>query len=406
MNITYFINQYPKVSHTFIRREILALEAQGFNIQRVALRGWDADVADETDKQEKKITHFILDKGIKGVLPFAWAQFIKAPMPFLKLIGKAFEMTRMSERNLLVHLVYLFEACKLVAHCKEHNTQHIHAHFGTNSTEVVMFASLLSGIPYSFTVHGPEEFDKPLGLHLNEKIKHAAFVAAISSFGRSQLYRWADYQDWPKIKIVHCGLDDSFLTGTPNQLPDNEIKQLLCIGRLCEQKGQLLLLQAVKKVIESGQQLKLVLAGDGEMRADIETFIQQNDLQNVVTITGWISSEQVKQHLIESDAMVLPSFAEGLPVAIMEAMAVGTPVITTYIAGIPELITSGVNGLLAPAGDSTATAETINVFLNMSDHDISRMASLAYNSVDERHNIITEAEKLGTYIKGCQHEQH
>ncbi|HEY7865774.1 MAG TPA: glycosyltransferase family 4 protein, partial [Psychromonas sp.] len=182
------------------------------------------------------------------------------------------------------------------------------------------------------------------------------------------------------------------------------VKQLLCIGRLCEQKGQLLLLQAIKKVIDSGHQLKIVLAGDGEMRPDIEQFIQQNELSNVVTITGWISSDQVKQYLLESDAMVLPSFAEGLPVAIMEAMAVGTPVITTYIAGIPELISSGHNGLLAPAGDPDATACNIETFINMSEAEIANMARLAYNSVEERHNIKTEAEKLGGYIKGAQHE--
>jgi colanic acid/amylovoran biosynthesis glycosyltransferase len=404
MKITYFINQYPKVSHTFIRREILALEKQGFEIQRVALRGWDADVADETDKKEQQITRFILDKGVKGLLPFAWSRFKAAPIRFLNLMGKAYHLSRMSERNVFVHLVYLLEACKLVAYCKEENSQHIHAHFGTNSTEVAMFASLLSGINYSFTVHGPEEFDKPLGLHLNEKIKHAVFVCAISSFGRSQLYRWADYQDWPKIKIVHCGLDSSFLTGLPARIPNNDVKQLLCIGRLCEQKGQLLLLQAIKKVIDSGHQLKIVLAGDGEMRPDIEQFIQQNALSDVVTITGWISSEQVKQYLLASDAMVLPSFAEGLPVAIMEAMAVGTPVITTYIAGIPELISSGHNGLLAPAGDPDATAGNIETFIKMSETEIATMARLAYNSVEERHNIQTEAEKLGGYIKGAQHE--
>lgn len=404
MKITYFINQYPKVSHTFIRREILALEKQGFNIERVALRGWDAEVADETDKNEQQKTKFILEQGIKGLFPFVWKQFRSSPKNFLKLIYKAFHLSKMSERGFLFHIVYLFEACKLVTYCKEHNSQHIHAHFGTNSTEVVMFASLLIGINYSFTVHGPEEFDKPLGLHLNEKIKHAAFVSAISSFGRSQLFRWADYDDWTKIKIVHCGLDASFLAGQPEKISYNSVKKLLCIGRLCEQKGQLLLLEAIKRVIDSGEEVQLVLAGDGEMRHDVEVFIQENNLLDVVTITGWISSEQVKQHLLDADAMILPSFAEGLPVAIMEAMAVGTPVITTYIAGIPELITSGVNGLLSPAGDAEATAKNITAFINMSEQEVVSMAEAAYERVEERHNIITEAEKLARYIKGCQND--
>lgn len=400
MNITYFVNQYPKVSHTFIRREILELEEQGFKVQRVALRGWNAEVADEVDKEEQGKTSFILDKGIKGLVGFAWSRIVESPLVFSRLMHKAYRMSKMSERGVFFHIVYLLEACKLVAYCRTHQSEHIHAHFGTNSTEVSMFASLLSGITYSFTVHGPEEFDKPLGGHLNEKIKHAAFVCAISSFGRSQLYRWADYRDWPKIKVVHCGLDSSFLTGLPVLVPNEGVKQLLCIGRLCEQKGQLLLLQAFKNVVDSGQKMKVVLAGDGEMRPDIERFIQQNDLSDTVTITGWISSEQVKQYLIASDAMVLPSFAEGLPVAIMEAMAVGTPVIATYVAGIPELITTGVNGLLAPAGDPEAIASCIIAFINMSESELASMALSAYESVSERHDVKTETRKLGGHFRG------
>ncbi|WP_394143341.1 glycosyltransferase family 4 protein [Vibrio atypicus] len=400
MRITYFINQYPHVSHTFIRREILELEKQGFEIQRVALRGWDSNIVDETDIGERAKTHYVLQSGLLMLVPVFFKLFLQKPTQMISAIKLAVKMTRMSERSFAFHFVYLLEACRLVKFCSDHNTQHVHAHFGTNSTEVVTLANALSNIDYSFTVHGPEEFDKPLSLHLNEKIKHSKFVAAISSFGRSQLYRWAELADWKKIKIVHCGLDDGFLQGQPTVNFNSGTKQLLCIGRLCEQKGQLLLLESVKAALDCGTDIKLVLAGDGDMRPDVEAFIKQHRLVDRVTITGWISSDEVKQLIIESDAMILPSFAEGLPVAIMEAMALGRPVITTYIAGIPELLTNKENGLLFPAGDVNATKDAIIAFTQMSEGEVEAMVAKAYSSVVHQHNIVTEASKLASFIKG------
>lgn len=399
MRITYFINQYPHVSHTFIRREILELEKQGFEIQRIALRGWDSSIVDETDKNERERTNYILYGGLKSLLPSFTKFIFRKPKNMWTAIKMVFRMTRMSERNILYHFIYLMEACRLANETLENGSEHVHAHFGTNSTEVVLLANLLTNIPYSFTVHGPEEFDKPLSLHLREKIRHSKFVCAISSFGRSQLFRWADYNDWNKVKIVRCGLDNSFLQGQPVVSESKNVKQLLCIGRLCEQKGQLLLLQSLKEVLDCGHQVKLILAGDGDMRPEIERFVSKHGLQNNVEITGWISSIQVKQYLVQSDAMILPSFAEGLPVAIMEAMSVGRPVITTYIAGIPELITNKENGFLFAAGDITAIKNAIINFLRMSDKEHHEMVSLAYKSVDENHNIVSEAKKLGSLIR-------
>lgn len=399
MKITYFINQYPHVSHTFIRREILELENQGFDIQRVALRGWDSNVVDETDKAERSQTKYVLQSGLGALLPVFFRQLISKPGKVISALKLAAKMTRMSERNFAYHFIYLLEACQLAEFCEQHESKHVHAHFGTNSTEVVTLANALIGVKYSFTVHGPEEFDKPLSLHLKEKVQHAKFVAAISSFGRSQLYRWANLEDWHKVKIVHCGLDESFLQGLPTVKENSGTKQLLCIGRLCEQKGQLLLLQSVKAALDAGADIQLVLAGDGDMRPEVEAYIADNALVDKVKITGWISSDEVKQYLIESDAMILPSFAEGLPVAIMEAMAIGRPVITTYIAGIPELLRNNENAFLFPAGDIEATKNAILNFTALDQEALSLMVEKAYIAVEEQHNIKTEACKLGAFIR-------
>ena len=399
MNITYFINQYPQVSHTFIRREILALERQGFNIQRVALRGWDADIADDTDKEERKKTEYILLKGVKSLLPYFFKRLLKQPFGIIRASLIAYKMSKMSERNFLYHIVYLLEACKLGTIMESFGSNHVHAHFGTNSTEVVMLAKCLTSIPYSFTVHGPEEFDKPLSLHLKEKISDSKFVCAITTYCRSQLFRWANYDDWSKIKVIHCGLDDAFLQGgaIPPQIPS--VRQFLCIGRLCEQKGQLLLLESFKFLVEVNNNVKLILAGDGGMRPQIELFIKENNLSEHVSITGWISSDEIKRYLIESDAMILPSFAEGLPVAIMEAMAIGTPVLTTYIAGIPELLINRENSLLFPAGDINAITITMQDFIDLDIEELTSIINNAYTSVSTRHDINIESLKLAELIK-------
>ncbi|MEZ9140492.1 MULTISPECIES: glycosyltransferase family 4 protein [unclassified Shewanella] len=399
MKITYFINQYPQVSHTFIRREIIALEQQGFEIQRIALRGWDADIADETDKIERSKTQYLLKDGVKSLVPFFVKRLVKQPASIIRAIVSAVKLSKMSERSLPYHLVYLLEACKLASFMEQFDSRHVHAHFGTNSTEVVMLANLLINTPYSFTVHGPEEFDKPLSLHLNEKIANSKFVSAITSYCRSQLFRWADYEDWSKIRIVHCGLDETFLQGQVTDPSISSTRQFLCIGRLCEQKGQLLLLEAFKDLVAVDPNVKLILAGDGDMRPQVESYISQFGLHEHVDITGWISSGEVKRLLTDSDAMILPSFAEGLPVAIMEAMAIGTPVLTTYIAGIPELLTTNENAILFPAGDVSATTKAMKDFIELDEAALSILIHNAYSSVATRHNINVEAAKLACHIR-------
>ena len=280
--------------------------------------------------------------------------------------------------------------------------RHLHAHFGTNPAEVAMLARALGGPAYSFTVHGPEEFDKPEFLHIKEKIARSAFVVAISSFGRSQLFRWIPYTDWPKVEIVHCGLEPAFHAGAA--VPPPAAPRLVCVGRLCEQKGQLLLVRAVAQLVARGVAVELVLAGDGEMRSEIETLIARHQLQDVVRITGWISSDQVRAEILASRALALPSFAEGLPVVVMESMVLRRPVLTTYVAGIPELVHDGENGWLIPAGDVDAVAAGLERVLATPLDQIAAMGERAHQRAVERHSIDTEAAKLAVLIKRGQRQ--
>ncbi|MFG0322069.1 glycosyltransferase [Pseudomonas sp. zjy_15] len=397
MRIAYFINQYPKVSHSFIRREILALERQGVEVQRIALRGWDAEVQDAEDTTERGKTRYVLQGGLKGLLAPTWRVLRTQPRRFFQALWLAMRLGLRADRAWPYHLVYLAEACQVLQWLQAGEATHVHAHFGTNSTEVVMLANALGGPAYSFTVHGPEEFDKPQFLHLGEKVRRAAFVAAVSSYGRSQLYRWVAHEQWGKVKVVHCGLERGFHEVAPVNVPP--APRLVCVGRLCEQKGQLLLLEAARCLAAQSIAFELVLAGDGEMREQIEALIARHGLQQQVRITGWISSAQVREEILAARALVLPSFAEGLPVVIMEAMALRRPVLTTYVAGIPELVRPGENGWLFPAGAVDELATAMADCLAQPAEVLQRMGEVAYQRVVQRHDIDTEAARLAGYFK-------
>jgi colanic acid/amylovoran biosynthesis glycosyltransferase len=265
---------------------------------------------------------------------------------------------------------------------------------------VAMLVGTLGGPRWSFTAHGPEEFDRAELIALPEKIRRADLVVAVSSFGRSQLLRHAVHQHWQKVSVVHCGIEPSFYQSVPVRPPPE--RRLVCVGRLCEQKGQLLLIDAAHVLFARGIRFELVLAGDGEMRGDVEALIERHHLQDVVRITGWIESDRVREEILAARALVLPSFAEGLPVVLMEAMALRRPVISTFVAGIPELVVPGEHGWLVPAGDAEALATAMQACLDAPAETIGRMGDAAQARVLERHNVDMEVEKLAELFRCCK----
>ena len=401
LNIGYFINQYPAVSHSFIRREILALESLGWRVNRFAIRPARGGLVDAADQAEAEITKFIVKTPAPEFIGIIARQLSGNAVRFFRTLFFAFRFNVRYQKNLIKTLICFFEACVLSDWASKQGIGHIHAHFGTNSATVTLFAKCLGGPEYSFTVHGPEEFDKPEALGLHEKIKQARFVVAISSYGRSQLNRWADFSDWQKIQIVHCGLDAEFLHHPPSPIPVEP--RMVCVGRLSEQKGQLLLLQATARLVAEGVALKLVLVGDGPMRDEIEQFIAKHELAAYVELTGSLSGEQVREQISSARVFVLPSFAEGLPVVIMEAFALGRPVISTYVAGIPELVVNGENGWLVPAGSIDDLVTAMREALQASPEVLAEMGRRGRQRVLERHSVVKEIEKLSELFSEVLH---
>ncbi len=392
--IAYIINVYPKVSHTFIRREILALERMGFDILRIALQGWDAELTDEEDLRERTHTRYVLQDGAFALVWVVLRTLLMVPGRFFPALALAIRMGRNGKRPWPYHLAYFAEACRILPWLKSFGATHVHAHFSTNSTEVVMLANALGGPPYSFTVHGQVELYYG---GINEMARRAAFVVAISSFGRSQLYHWIEHAYWHKVKVVHCGLEPAFHAVKP-VLPA-ATPRLVCVGRLSREKGQLLLVEAACRLAGKGVVFELVLAGDGEMRAEVEGMIAQHGLAGQIRITGWISSNQVREEILAARGLVLPSFSEGLPVVIMEAMALHRPVLATYVGGIPELVLHGENGWLFPAGSIDDLAAAMEDCLLKSPDELQRMGDAGYLRVMERHSIDTETAKLAKFFR-------
>jgi colanic acid/amylovoran biosynthesis glycosyltransferase len=404
MKLAYVVNTYPRPSHSFIRREIRALEAAGHTVQRIAMRADAAPLVDPDDRDEASRTFRVLDQGGAALAAAALACALRHPARMVRALllawagGQAGQGRVPGTGGRLRHLIYLAEAAVVARRAQ--GADHIHAHFGTNSATVAMLAGVLAGLPYSFTVHGPEEFDAPRALALGLKARHAAFTVAISSFGRSQLMRWTGAQDWPRLHVVPCGIDPARFA-RPAPLPPGS-GRMVAVGRFSEQKGMLLLVQALALAVPRAPGLHLTLVGDGELRGAIEAEIARHGLAAHVRLTGWLDEAGVRAALAGAHALVLPSFAEGLPMVVMEAMAAARLVLTPAIAGVPELVVPGETGWLVPAGDGAALADAMVALAEAPQERLSAMGAAGRARVLVRHDITASAATLaGLFARGA-----
>jgi colanic acid/amylovoran biosynthesis glycosyltransferase len=397
MKIGYLVNRYPAVSHSFIRREIAGIEAAGGEVRRYSIRQPGGDLPDQRDRAERDVTTVILDQGVWALFLATLRMGISRPRAFFSAFGIALRSGGSDFSRILRNIAYFVEACWLATDLGD--IRHIHAHFGTNPAAVARLVHRLKGTTFSFTVHGPDEFDAPISLGLRGKCADASLVVAISDYGRSQLMRWSRMQDWVKIKVARCGVDQLFLENT--SAPDYANTQLCCVARLSAQKGIPLLLEATAHLIAGAPGLRLILVGDGELRKEIELAIERLKITKHVVITGYVDAATVKQIMLQSRAMVLPSFAEGLPVVIMEALALGLPVITTRIAGIPELVDSAC-GWLIPPGSIDALADAMNEAITASASLLRNMGQVGRDRVAAQHDAAVNAAGLYQQIEATQ----
>jgi colanic acid/amylovoran biosynthesis glycosyltransferase len=384
IRLGYLTSVYGRAADTFIRSEVAALRSLGHEVRTFSIRRPPStELVSELIRREQAETEAVLDLSLP-----------RSPRKMLEAARLAARVRTPGLKGHLLPVIYLMEAVYLAGRLRAGGVEHLHNHIGENSAAVAMIAASLAAIPYSLTIHGPGEFDRPRELALDVKIGRSAFVAAVTEFGRSQLFRWTRYADWPKVRIIHCGVEPLFLDRELDLPP--EAPHFVCVGRLHEQKGQLVLIEAAGRLAAEGVDFSITLVGDGPMRGAIEEAIERLGLTKRVRLAGWMGAEGVRDEILKARALVLPSFAEGLPVVIMEALALGRPVISTYIAGIPELVETGACGWLVPAGSVEELARVMREALASPVEELARMGREGARRVAERHDSRIEARKLST----------
>ena len=385
MKIAYLTGEYPRATDTFIQREVAALRGLGFEIVTCSIRRTGPEHLVGPEQQSEAAQTFVVLEAVLGL--GAHLAALRQPGRYFRALALAWKTAPKGIKGRLYQLIYFAEAVALAQYLRRHAVDHLHNHIAKASCTVAMLASELSGIPYSFTMHGPDDFFEAVYWRLDEKIARARFVAAISDFARSQGMLYARRQDWAKIHVVHCGIDPTRYAGTAH----GRGADLVFVGRLAAVKGVPVLLEAMALARKSRPDLHLTLIGDGPERTALEA--EAKPLGDAVRFVGYRAQDAVAGALMQADALVLPSFAEGVPVVLMEAMAAGLPVIATRIAGIPELVQDGVSGLLVPPGDATALAGAILSIL-ADPAQSARMGADGQVKVARDFNILTEVAWL------------
>lgn len=349
--IAYLTGEYPKVSHTFIQREIETLRADGWDVEACTIRrAAPKDVVGEWQQQEQARTFSVLERAKNPaalVRAHLWA-VKRAPKRWLSAAALAVRTCPPGFKEALWQLFYFLEAGVLAQHLREKGVQHIHNHFANSSATVAMLTSHMAEIPFSMTMHGPAIFYEPMKWRIDEKIARASFVACISHFCRSQAMYFSQPEHWDRLRIVHCGVEPE---AYGKVVRVKRGKRVAFVGRLDPVKGVPLLIDAFAEVKKTHRDAELMIIGDGPKRADCEAQAAVLGLDGAVDFKGYQPSQAVAELLEEADLLVLPSFAEGVPVVLMEAMASRIPVIASRVAGVNELIDDGVSGYTIPAGD-------------------------------------------------------
>lgn len=356
--VAYVVGRYPAVSHAFVTREVQAVREAGVRVETVSIhRAGSEDTLSELDRAEAGRTYALLPLRV-GELLRAHLRAVTSPGAYLSTLARALRTGPAGARGLIWQLFYFAEAMMLWRYCHRRGVRHIHAHHLNQASDAAMLATEYAnaagadpGWTWSFTMHGPNELYDVSRFRLAEKAASAAAVACISDFARSQVMAFAPEEAWPRFQIVHCGLDpDEFDPGErPPARPEDGFR-ILYVGRLVPFKGQGILLEAIAALRASGVDARLTLIGEGPSRRDLERRAQELGLAEFVDFAGAVGQDEIRSHYAAADAFCLPSFAEGVPVVLMEAMAMRLPVVTTRVMGISELVDDGESGLLVRPG--------------------------------------------------------
>jgi glycosyltransferase involved in cell wall biosynthesis len=390
--VGYLVIAYPGVSHTFVMREVQALRRAGTAIRTYSVhRSGPSDILSVDDAHEASTTTALLPVPPLQMIAITGLAVLRHPVAVTSALAASLRRGA-GWRGRLWQFFYFVEALLLWHYCRRDGVRHLHAHFANNAADIARTTTDLGQRvdgprtwSWSFTMHGPTEFAAPERFGLAGKVRDASFVACISDYCRARLADVADLPDSERLLLVRCGLELSRFPVVDREHGDGPLR-VLCVGRLVEEKGQRLLVQAVAQLAHGGLEVELVLVGAGPQQAAIEAEIRRLDVEPLVTLTGAVGQDEIGAWYAWADVFALLSFAEGLPVVLMEAMATGLPVVTTEIAGIPELVEDGVSGFVVPAGDVPRATAALRALA--ADRELAaRLGASARRSVEKQHDV-------------------
>ncbi len=418
------VSRYPALSHAFIRREVEALRRSGVRVVTASLRKpAPAELLTDADRRERDDTFYVLPARAGALLRNHGRALLGRPRRTLATLGLAWSQRGPGPRGALWALFHFAEAIQLSGELERLGVTHVHAHFANAGGSVALLASSFLGVGFSLTLHGLSDFGDPRGQRIADKIARARFVVCVSEHGREQARAIAPSAA-SRIHVVRCGLGpEAFREHGPNRQhepnrehePEGEQKpegerdpaapagggeaplRLISVGRLAPEKAHTDLVAAVARLRTRGLEVGLRLIGEGPERARIEDAVRKAGLEDRVSLPGPLGGDALRDELARSDLFVLSSRMEGLPVTLMEALAVGTPVVAPSLAGIPELVRDGRDGFLFPTGDVAALAEV----LERACADRSRLAALGRSGrerVRELHDVDRNAAGLRALI--------
>lgn len=401
-SVSYLISRYPAISHTFILREILHLKSRGMQIHTASVNATDRpdERLTQEERDEKSLTWYVKRQGVTGAAKAIGHCLLKRPGALLRTFAYCFRLGGTDARQWLYHLFYLVEAAIVARWMDENNSRHLHVHFGSEVATVGLLVKSLNRCRLSIYIHGPDEFYDASKYLLEEKTRVADRIFCISNFARSQMMKLSDYRHWKKYEVCRLGVDTD--TFAPAKKTDAKVKTVIAVGRLCPAKGQHILLLAMKQVLDNGQKFRLIIVGDGPDRESLQTLTHALQLDDHVEFTGAVNHDEVHHYYQQADVFCLPSFAEGIPIVLMEAMAQQIPCVTTRITGIPELIDDGVDGLLVAPSSIDELSDALQKLL-ADDTLRETIGKAARKKVQTNYNIQKNtdyfAERLAAYLE-------
>jgi colanic acid/amylovoran biosynthesis glycosyltransferase len=393
MKLGYLVSQYPALSHTFILREVLALRGHGVDVRVVSVRECDRPMkalsVDEVE--EAKRTFSVIGAGSVHALLANTRVLCRHPISYLRGLLYAWTLSRGTPRLLVMYSLYFLEAVVAGDYFERQGVTDIHTHF---SSTVLLILARIFRVRYSLTAHGSGEFVDVVGFHLAEKVAGAIFVATVGQYGMSQVMNASDPAHWHKVVVLPLGVDvEAFQPRKSRARHPGEPFRFVSVGRLSAPKGYPILIEAVALLMRRGRNVKLTLVGEGPQRPVLEKLIALRGLGDHVRLAGACNHDRVADYYESSDAFVLSSFLEGVPVVLMEAMAMELPCVATCVTGIPEIIEKDVEGLLVPPASASAIADALERLME-DPEGARRFASAARCKVLAKYNLERNVERL------------